>query len=747
LKKLAIPGLVLYTLSSGLGLFLHPGPADQSHLPGWIAWLSDWLPILWLVGYVFLAFILSYTSLFSRNRFTYFPFIVLGIILLNYCVQVTGGVHSPLWPAYFVFAVLIAAFQQPWRTLAATGLILAIEASNLFFSRQWSGDRWPVYTGFALSLAIVPALISYIIHRTRREAKQVQDEHERLIKHADAINPLSDADSVEALSVESRLASNIKAAMSREDAFGGLLDMIYEFVPAHAYALFLKEQRGDVDAFVLRARRSDAGTHFFSPIGSVLRPEDDPGIISGCALHNQPQYLSNSEQNTRTLGYYNRSMPVRSILAIPIVQHDVNIGVLVVDSLEGGAFSLETQDMLSRFTPFFIQIIEKIRVSQDLAIRATTFAAMHKMSAVLNSSLEIDDILGRLSKELNVVVPYDLCVIVQYDDKTRTIAIVHQSGDVAFAVPAHSLVESIAATITSFGSNPAPAPDNRHFPLLEGTLINRMLDQWAQGQPVPYHFSDLSDRTVLGLLDTTTALNRPIQSLSCWPLATGEKFIGAFFIGSITATAFSEYHRYFLDTLMNQVALVMDNTVLHKQIKNMAHTDGLTGLLNHRTFMEKLDEEFKRLDRAEYQHFSLLLFDIDFFKKVNDEHGHPVGDVALKSVAGVIRQMTRSIDFVARYGGEEFAIGMVGANTEDARIMAERIRKTVENTVITAGTITLKKTVSIGVASFYPGCEKKETLISQADQALYHAKHTGRNRVCLYPEIKDGAANPAAPGH
>ncbi len=191
---------------------------------------------------------------------------------------------------------------------------------------------------------------------------------------------------------------------------------------------------------------------------------------------------------------------------------------------------------------------------------------------------------------------------------------------------------------------------------------------------------------------------------------------------------------------MNQVAVVMDNAILHRQIKNMAHHDGLTGLLNHRTFMEKMDEEFKRLDRAEYQNFSLLLFDIDHFKKVNDEHGHPVGDVALKAVAGVIRQMARSIDFVARYGGEEFAIGMVGADTAGAKIMAERIRKTVESTVITAGAITLKKTVSIGVASYYQGCGKKEVLIAQTDQALYHAKNTGRNKVCLYSDIRDAAA-------
>ncbi len=111
-------------------------------------------------------------------------------------------------------------------------------------------------------------------------------------------------------------------------------------------------------------------------------------------------------------------MPVKSILAIPIVQNSENIGVLVVDSLEGGAFSLDTQDMLVRFSPFFIQIIEKIRVSQELNFRAMTFAAMHEMSAVLNSSLELNDILERLAREINVIVPHDFCVFALYEEKT-----------------------------------------------------------------------------------------------------------------------------------------------------------------------------------------------------------------------------------------------------------------------------------------------------------------------------------------
>lgn len=733
MRKKILPGLlVLYCVSAGLGWFLGPGPSSLSLFS-------------WLTGYLLLALAVAYSSFFSKERLNFFPFIVLGVLLLNFLVQVTGGVHSSLWPAYFLFAAVVAIFSPLRQTYAMTGLILSIESANLFISGQWETGKWPVYAGFGLSLLGVSAAISHIMHRTRQEADQFKDAHERLIEHADAINPLSDSTPIEALSEENRLASNVKAARSREDAFDGLIDMIYEFVPAHAYALFLKERIGEADAFVLRARRSDTDSHFLAPIGEMLKPENDHGIISGCTKYTQPQYLSNMDQAAGTLGYYTRSMPVKSILAIPIVQNDNNIGVLVVDSLEGGAFSLETQDMLARFAPFFIQIIDKIRVSQELNIRATTFAAMHGMSAVLNSSLDLDDILARLAEEITVLVPYDFCVFVQYDDKNRTIAIVHQSGAVTFTSPSHSLFEKITSAVKSPGSCAAGVENDRRFPVEQGTLTNQMLSQWEQGQAAPYHFFDLGERTVMGLLDTTTGLTRQLRSLSCWPLVTGEKFIGAFFLGSIRANAFSEYHRYFLDTLMNQVAVVMDNVILHQQVRNMALTDGLTGLLNHRTFMDKLDEEFKRLDRDEYQHFSLLLLDIDFFKQVNDEHGHPVGDVALKTIAGIIREMARSIDFVARYGGEEFAVGMVGSDSDGAQKMAERIRKAVEKATITAGKIALNRTLSIGVASFFRGCKKKETLIAQADQALYHAKHSGRNRVCLYNEIGDTEAAVAQP--
>ena len=215
-----------------------------------------------------------------------------------------------------------------------------------------------------------------------------------------------------------------------------------------------------------------------------------------------------------------------------------------------------------------------------------------------------------------------------------------------------------------------------------------------------------------------------------------DKFIGAAFLASVRRSAFTEYHRNFMDTLLNQVSMVVDNSMLHQNIRDMARTDGMTGLLNHRTFMEKLAVEYKRIDR-EPRPFSILLMDIDKFKTVNDKYGHPVGDAAIRTVAKVLKETARGSDFVARYGGEEFAVGMVDTDSRGALRMGERIRKLLEKTTVTrVYDGDLRVTVSIGVSSFPEDTKNVEDLVTFADNALYQAKRSGRNRVCLHRDIE-----------
>lgn len=167
-----------------------------------------------------------------------------------------------------------------------------------------------------------------------------------------------------------------------------------------------------------------------------------------------------------------------------------------------------------------------------------------------------------------------------------------------------------------------------------------------------------------------------------------------------------------------------------ERLRELAVTDGLTGLYNYRYFKEYLDQEMRRAQR--HQLFvSLLMLDIDFFKHYNDNHGHVAGDEVLRTIARLIKGNIRSIDVAARYGGEEFAIVLPETNKRSAMIVAEKVRLLVEQHVFAKqerqpdGNLT----VSIGLASFPSDAKNSEEMVKCADQRLYRAKAGGRNCV------------------
>jgi len=181
-----------------------------------------------------------------------------------------------------------------------------------------------------------------------------------------------------------------------------------------------------------------------------------------------------------------------------------------------------------------------------------------------------------------------------------------------------------------------------------------------------------------------------------------------------------------LTMFINQSAGAIENSKMYEDTLLLAHTDTLTSLWNYGYFQYKLDEEIMRSKSQNYE-VSVMMLDIDDFKKFNDAFGHQAGDEALKSVGEILKRCSRKIDIVCRYGGEEFALILPHTSKEESLTIADRIRTTVEKQMI----MNHPFTISIGVASFPRDTEDKENLVKKADLALYRAKSKGKNTVIL----------------
>lgn len=180
-----------------------------------------------------------------------------------------------------------------------------------------------------------------------------------------------------------------------------------------------------------------------------------------------------------------------------------------------------------------------------------------------------------------------------------------------------------------------------------------------------------------------------------------------------------------LTTFANQAGLAIENSRLYERAIVLSNSDSLTGLWHHGYFQYLLGEEIKFASMKK-QPFTILMIDIDDFKKFNDTHGHQSGDALLKNISNIFRETSRRIDIIARYGGEEFSIILPNTQKKEALVLAERLRKYVEENENVKGI-----TVSIGLASYPEDGEEKEILISKADKALYEAKRSGKNKVCV----------------
>src|SRR5574344_13846 len=340
---------------------------------------------------------------------------------------------------------------------------------------------------------------------------------------------------------------------------------------------------------------------------------------------------------------------------------------------------------------------------------------------MMNSSTPLENVLAAIVNSTQGELGYMHCAIIRkcVDEQGDYVRIVAQSND--------ALIDRLNNIIGSPGIQTRRLNFNNSSVFADALKQKTIIQTKSLDLSLKAILPELAEETI-----TKALTNQPVKSVIVVPLFTQNKEFGWFCVFS-SREELAPAEMDFLGLFAKQLEMAITIADLFQAVREQAVTDALTGLYNRRYFEESLEKEVQRAKRQK-QPFSVIGIDLDFLKKINDTYGHFYGDLAIKTIADVLKANARSIDVPARIGGEEFDVLLPGIASEGAMIAAERIRKSIEHTEIeTIGHIT----GSLGVATYFEHTENAEELLELTDQAMYTSKREGRNRVTLAKPISE----------
>ena len=239
---------------------------------------------------------------------------------------------------------------------------------------------------------------------------------------------------------------------------------------------------------------------------------------------------------------------------------------------------------------------------------------------------------------------------------------------------------------------------------------------WKEDYTEEYRFNDKSDKefTFSSVLVTPVYIKKMVK--------------GTIGLERLTSKPFDDSDQKLLELLSSTLGYILSWITEFQKIHDSSIHDGLTGVLNRNAFDERMVEEINRANRTQ-QSLAIIMFDLDKFKRINDNYGHPYGDYVIKSTAQILKDSVRNIDVVARYGGEEFIIILVDTDIAKCRHVAERMVKNISKFDFDYNDVKVRMTISAGMAEFPADTDKIESLIDKADKAMYESKRKGGNLV------------------
>ncbi len=457
-----------------------------------------------------------------------------------------------------------------------------------------------------------------------------------------------------------------------------ILDIVREhFAVSNAAVLMFDAESGE-----LRARATTG-----APLAAFPPIARGEGLCGAAVRQRSPVYAADVQRDPR---YVESIATTRCELAVPLIVRDEVVGVL---DLQGGTpdcFSRGAIELMSLFGLQAAIAIQNATLDQRERRRTSQMAAIHAIARQAVVVLDLDVLLDTLCDILLQSFPVDqISVALREPDGRLVIRRRRGRFTACFA-------------------------DGRELAPGSG-LCGRAL---ATGAAVLENDIALVPEYVAGYKETASEM--------VLPMATFGETLGVLVLDSARRGAFDDSDVRALQPVADICATAIQNVQHYQRERQLAYTDGLTGVHNRRFFEERIAQEIERSRRYPGP-LSVMMVDIDRFKELNDEFGHVVGDEVLRQVANIFVEQLRKIDIVSRYGGEEFAVIVPETSGEAARQVAEKLRQVIEQWRF-AG-VGRAVTVSIGVAELPVQGGTRDQLVRAADAALYQAKSEGRNRV------------------
>jgi diguanylate cyclase (GGDEF)-like protein len=398
------------------------------------------------------------------------------------------------------------------------------------------------------------------------------------------------------------------------------------------------------------------------------------------------------------LCYYRGPAEVRAFVGVPVVDDGKLRGVLACDRRDDRPFTGREEQVLESTAVQILRTVENERVFVQLERSKREQTVLYGASQRLGAALTEDEVIDAGLLAAAEITPYDFAAVTLFDEESKKHTVRRAVGEGAEHFAKLTFRDNTSLT--------AMAVKNKHYLPYKGEFDPR--------QQVVF-----TKRNNL----------KGMASLLIMPLVVRENAIGTIAFAAHRRDVFGASVRPTLSVLANHVAVALANAAAVRRLEEMATTDGLTGCLNKRAFLDELESKMRSAERFD-RNLSLLVTDIDHFKTVNDTYGHATGDVVIKELGEILRRVKRETDVVARFGGEEFCVLCEETNAEGAMLLAERIREELEATVFQTDLGRLNVTASIGVATFPDDATHEKGLFDVSDQALYAAKRSGRNKVC-----------------